>query len=443
MLRIAWYSLRWITAVNRILLRRLTMAGRILAAVLAGAAVMGIDTERSTTYQLFTLSAALLLLGIPFFMKFRPRVAASRALPPLATVMSPCAYRVQLVNHGATAELALLVSEDLADPRPPLGQFLRSGPPPGARSFVERHSGYARWRWLLERRGDVRIAPMTAAHIPPGGSVELEAQFTPQRRGVLRFEGMTLARTDPFGLVKACRPIALAQTICVLPRRYRLPHPALPGSRHYQQGGVALAASIGDSEEFLSLREYRPGDPLKRIHWRSFARLGEPVVKEYQDEFFERHCLVLDTFVTLQREAHFEEAVSIAASFVCAIDTQECLLDLMFVGDRAVCFTSGRGMLETQRLLELLAAAQPVGDRPFAELAAAVLGRQTELSSAIVILSRWDDARKALCEGLAALGVPLTAILVVLPGEPREQVPAYVTTVEAGQVEADLARAFA
>ena len=36
-----------------------------------------------------------------------------------------------------------------------------------------------------------------------------------------------------------------------------------------------------------------------------------------------------------------------AASFVCAIDTQECLLDLLFVGDRPVIFTSGRGLLRT------------------------------------------------------------------------------------------------
>ena len=44
-----------------------------------------------------------------------------------------------------------------------------------------------------------------------------------------------------------------------------------------------------------SLRDYRPGDPLQRVHWKSFARTGRPVVKEYQDEFFERHALVLDT----------------------------------------------------------------------------------------------------------------------------------------------------
>ena len=442
MLRFAWITLHAISALNRALLRRLTSAGRVLAALLVAAAVMGIDTERSTTYQVFALTAAVFFVGTPFFLRFRPRFAVSRSLPPLATVNSPCTYRIELINLGSAPEQGLIVIEELDDPRPTLDEFLRSGPPPGARSFIERQSGYARWRWLLERRGHMRMAAITAALVPARQSIEIDAQFTPRRRGVLRFRGVTLARSDPLGLIKASHDIALPQAIWVLPRRYRLPKLALPGSRHFQQGGVALAASVGDSEEFLGLREYRPGDPLKRIHWRSFARMGEPVVKEYQDEFFERHCLVLDTFVSGEREAQFEEAVSIAASFVCAIDTQECLLDLLFVGDRAVCFTSGRGMLETERLLEVLAAAQLVGDRPFSQLAAAVLARQAELSSAILIFARWDETRAELCRRLTALNVPFKAILIVAPGE-LHALPVGVTAVAVGRVEPDLARAFA
>jgi hypothetical protein len=89
--------------------------------------------------------------------------------------------------------------------------------------------------------------------------------------------------------------VPLQARVIALPKRYRIPPLALPGARKFQQGGVSLSASIGDSEEFLSLRDYRPGDPLQRLHWKSFARTGKPIVKEYQDEFFERHALVLDT----------------------------------------------------------------------------------------------------------------------------------------------------
>jgi hypothetical protein len=442
MLRLAWFTLRAISAFNRVLLRRLTTAGRVLAGLMVGAAVIGIDTERSTTYQVFVLAGAFFLVAAPFLLRSRPHLEVSRILPPFATVDRACAYRMRLLNRGTRTERDLIVEETIFDPRPTLEQFLRAGPAPGARSFVERHSGYARWRRLLDKRGNVRLAPIPVEHLPPQQMIELGADFTPTRRGVLRFEAVTLARPDPFGLVKACRDVPLAQSVCVLPRRYRVPPLALPGSRRFQQGGVALATSVGDSEEFVCLREYRPGDPLKRVHWRSFARLGEPVVKEYQDEFFERHCLVLDTFVSLEREAAFEEAVSVAASFVCAIDTHDCLLDLMFVGERPIVLSSGRGMLASERLLELLAAAQPTGERAFAELAAAVLGRRAELSSAIVVFSQWDDARHDLCRRLIALGVPLLAIVVVAPGEAPANAPVWLKAIEVGRVEQDLARAF-
>ena len=53
---------------------------------------------------------------------------------------------------------------------------------------------------------------------------------------------------------------------------------ALPGAMKYQQGGVAMASSVGQSDEFVSLRDYRPGDPLQRVHWKSFARAGRQLL---------------------------------------------------------------------------------------------------------------------------------------------------------------------
>src|SRR6185503_17667402 len=129
--------------------------------------------------------------------------------------------------------------------------------------------------------------------------------------------------------------LSLPQTVLILPKRYVLSDIDLPGTRQYQQGGVTLAAAIGESEEFISLRDYRPGDPLRHIHWRSWARTGQPIVREYQDEFIPRHALILDTFASVPQEEAFEEAVSIAASFACTVETQESLLDLLFVGPKA------------------------------------------------------------------------------------------------------------
>src|SRR5262249_5934291 len=156
--------------------------------------------------------------------------------------------------------------------------------------------------------------------------------------------------------------------ILVLPRRYPLPSIAFPGTLKYQEGGVALASSVGRSEEFVSLREYRRGDPLRHIHWRSWAKAGKPIVKEFEDEFFVRHALVLDTVTPYPHSEAFEEAVSVAASFACTLQTQESLLDLLFVGLQAYCFTVGRGLAHTDQMLEILASVRPSAGKPFRDL---------------------------------------------------------------------------
>ncbi len=181
------------------------------------------------------------------------------------------------------------------------------------------------------------------------------------RRGVVQLASVTIARPDPLGIYRALRKQPLPQSVVVLPKRYALPPIALPGGMKYQQGGVAMAAHIGQSEEFVSLREYRRGDPPRHIHWRSWAKAGKPIVKEFEDEFFVRHALVLDTFTPRPHSDVFEEAVSVAASFACTVLTQESLLDLLFVGPEAYCFTAGRGLAHADQMLEILASVQPCG----------------------------------------------------------------------------------
>src|SRR5205807_649343 len=191
----------------------------------------------------------------------------------------------------------LVLLEDLADPSPSFDEFLRAREPgEERRNWFDRTVGYPRWAWLIERRRGAGIAPRPLPPLPEGGAREVEVALLPLRRGRLAFTGVTIARPDLFGLVNALVTIPLPGALVVLPKRYAVPDLALPRARKYQRGGVALAGAVGDAEEFVSLRDYRPGDPLRRVHWRSAARVGRPVVKEYQDEFFVRHALVLDTF---------------------------------------------------------------------------------------------------------------------------------------------------
>jgi uncharacterized protein (DUF58 family) len=226
-----------------------------------------------------------------------------------------------------------------------------------------------------------------------------------------------------------------------------LPPIHLPGVRRYQAGGVALASSVGESEEFVSLRDYRPGDPLRRIHWKSWAKTGKPIVKEYQEEFFVRHALILDTFQKTGYSEVFEEAVSIAASFAYSIQAQDSLLDLMFVGPDAYCFTSGRGLAYIDKMLEVLASVRACRNRPFNVLSPLVIERASLLSGCICILISWDEERKRFIGLLKELGVPLL-VLVITEGNtpntldpgPMKDRPESFHIMEVGKVKEELAK---
>jgi uncharacterized protein (DUF58 family) len=215
----------------------------------------------------------------------------------------------------------------------------------------------------------------------------------------------------------------------------------------YQEGGVALASNVGQSEEFVALRDYRRGDPLRHIHWRSWAKTGKPIVKEFEDEFFVRHALVLDTFNDQSHSEAFEEAVSVAASFACTIQTQESLLDLLFVGAEAYCFTAGRGLAQVDQMLEILASVQMCSAKPFQTLESLVLNHTNVVSGCICVLLAWDEKRRRFVEKLKASGVPVLVVVVVLsapdrpfePGPMRDELEHFHTLV-AGQIEQGLTK---
>ncbi|MBI3106714.1 MAG: DUF58 domain-containing protein [Candidatus Rokubacteria bacterium] len=393
--------------------RRFTTAGLLALGATAAAAVVGLDTNRNLAYQAFTFLAALLAVAMAASLSFRGRFSVRRFVPRFATVGEPLAYRIVIRNETARVQAGLTLMDETADPRPAFEELLRAREPgEERRNWFDRTIGYPRWMWLIGRNRRARISEVPVPALSPRGDGEARVEIVPLRRGPLRLVAVTLGRSDPLGLFRARVTVPAPQSVLVLPRRYPVAALALPGPRKYQQGGVALAASVGDSEEFVALRDYRPGDAVRRIHWKSWARAGRPVVKEFQDEFFVRHALVLDTFAAPEDSARFEEAVSVAASFACAAPTQDALLDLMFVGAEAYCFTAGRGLAHTDRMLEILACVEPATGLSFRALRDAVMERHASLSGCICVLLGWDDERRDLVGRLGALGVPALVLVI-------------------------------
>jgi uncharacterized protein (DUF58 family) len=393
--------------------RRLTPAGRLVVGALVGAMVFGPNTRLTVGYQAFTILFVLLALAALWSLAPPPPLDVRRRLPRYGTAGEPLVYHLGVRNTGARTCRGVSLLEDLEDPPPSFETFVSAREPDEAgRNWFDRKVAWHRWAWLVAQARRLEVREQPVGDVPPGDDVELRVEAAVHRRGRVRFQGVTLTRPDPLGLARALRHRPLADSLVVLPRRYPLPRIALPGVRRYQPGGIALASSVGDSEEFMSLREYRPGDPLKRVHWRSSARLGRPVVREYQDEFFVRHGLVLDTFVPAGAGAVFEEAVSVAASFAAGIRAHDSVLDLMFVGPEAYVFTAGRGIGHVERMLEVLADVQPCVDRPFSTLHRLVAERHHALSGMICVFVAWDEARRAFVRHLQALAVPAILLLV-------------------------------
>jgi uncharacterized protein (DUF58 family) len=307
--------------------------------------------------------------------------------------------------------------EELPDPRPTFEEFaLIPEPGESRRNWVDRNYGYYRWRWLLARNLRARTEEVMIPPLSAGRELSVSAALTPLRRGVLRLEGVTVACPDPFGFFRSLRTITLPQSILILPKRHELPAFQLPGTVKYQQGGVSMASSVGESEEFVSLREYRAGDSLRRLHWKSFAKFGKPIVKEFQDEFFVRHALLLDTFGPPAATELFEEAVSVAASVACAIQDQESLLELMFVGAEAYCFTTGRGVGRVEKILEILASVQLCADKDFSELEQLVSDHMAQISGCVCVFLNWDESRQRLAQALRAREIPVK-IFVITPDD--------------------------
>jgi hypothetical protein len=405
MTRVA-YRLYRIGSAFRYRTRRHVMAGGWLVAIgLFLTAGMSTDVEQSMGYQAFSLLAALGLVGLLFTPFFRIKYTAERTLPRFGTVGQALHYNITIQHSSGAAQHGLTVFEELADPRPTYDDFLRATKPTRRRQSFRISTSAPVRRIALPR-------PRPLPVLRPGAEESVEMKLLPTQRGVLHFRGVSLARPDPFQLFRSFASVLAPAALTILPKRYSLPNISLPGSARHQQGGTANASSIGESEEFVALRDYRYGDSMRRIHWRSWAKAGRPVTKEYQDEFFVRHALILDTFTDPDNVELFEEAVSVAASFACTIDTQESLLDLLFVGPEAYSFTIGRGIAHADQMLEILASVETCLSKPFEALEQVVIEHSAVVSGCICIFVEWDERRERLVRKLEALGVPVLLLLL-------------------------------
>ena len=386
--------------------RHFSMTGHFLLVLLLASGVFGVDTKASTTYQLFVFLMAIFFLSLAGSLFNRLRFTIERRLPRYATVGEKLTYSLTVNNLTKKNYDGLALLEQLSEKAPNYSEIKKHS------CFkTSRFVSFRNWRkFLVYQRGgiiqEVQLPRLTQQ------SLHTKISFTPLRRGTISFQGCHIAKPDLLGLFRRLIFSENPQTCLVLPKRYPVGALNLSGRRKYQPGGVTLANSVGNSTEFMSLRDYRNGDPLNSIHWKSYARHGKLIVKEFQDEYFVRRALVLDTFQENASHDQFEAAVSVAASVVLSERQNDALLDLMFAGQQAYCFTSGRGIDQMPHIQEILASVQANRDGSFMQLHLAVMNHIEQCSSVVCVLLHWNEDRQQLIRELTQSGIPVAVFLV-------------------------------
>lgn len=270
-------------------LPRLTARGWALGGIALALYFFANQTQVGWLYVLSALAAGLLLVCAPL------PGAMLRGLTLARRIESAGTDAVAELHAGRPAVLSLL--------------WRQRGRVPGL--LLEAHDTYT--FALPGERQQTFFMPL----VPAGAETPLDLTLTVARRGWHPFGPVPVTTRAPFGLFRAQRLItpAGAEGALVFPAYRPIEHLALldrqPAIEH-------SLTRVGAGGEFAGVREYRPGDPRRHIHWRSTARAGRLIVKEFTEERQPGLTLALDLRAASalggEEDNTFEVALQVAAS---------------------------------------------------------------------------------------------------------------------------------
>lgn len=378
--------------------RALSVEGRFLAvfSIIAGAS--GLEVRANQIHLLWCGIIGLLVGSLLFRRPFAlSDVEVQVDHPDRVGVGEPLRVALTLKNRGSRAHRAIRVD----------------GP-------------------LLPWDGRYLGSPPTLPELSPGRSGRLELELAFSQRGEHHLDPFHAAALVPIGLALGPGLHTKGIRFLVLPKVAPIARFDTPAATRYQPGGVALASRTGEAREIVGLRPYRPGDPVRDLCHRAWARLGVPVVREYQQEYFTRFGVVIDTEAPGAGDRRLEAGISLAAGVLAHLSRGEALIDLMIVGSDLHRLTLGRSLGFLEQGLDLLSVVQPSGAFD-GDAVTALLGPHLDrLSSVVFVALRWDDRRRAVVEHVKKRGVGCRVLLVGGADDPNvSSVP--LEALEAGE----------
>ncbi|MFE9655647.1 DUF58 domain-containing protein [Micromonospora sp. NPDC006431] len=284
------------------------------------------------------LVAAVVLLGVGF-----------RYAYPELTVLGAAAGVAVGYAAVTAAWRPRLAVDRVADPdRVARGE-------PAAMTLTVRNTGRLRAANLVaEDRCGGRLVPVPLLRLRPGRDTEVRYDVPTHRRGVVPVGPLRVTRRDPLGLVALARSYGGMVPVWVHPRIH--PLTAVPTGAGRSLDGRTDSVPHG-SITFDSLREYVVGDELRRVHWRTSARVGELMVRENVDTSLPRIVVVLDNRAAAHPERvdgvaeSFESGCEAAASVVAAAVREDLPVSLLLVAPDDD--STGGGALDRLAAVEL------------------------------------------------------------------------------------------
>jgi len=259
----------------------LTVRGRAFLAAGVTAIVCAVVLGQTSLARVGVLVLTLPLVTAVLLARSRYRLALVRTVTPqLVAAGQPARVDLTLTNEGRTPNGVLLLEDHVPYVLGTRPRFVLGGIGPGWR----RHVSY-------QVRSDVR--------------------------GRFEIGPMTVRVGDPFGLIELGRAFQTTVPLVVTPRTVPLPTIPLGGAWTGSGDNRPRAFATGSAED-VTVREYRRGDDLRRVHWRSSARVGELMVRREEQPWQSRATLFLDNRLRAHRgqgvASSLEAAVSAAAS---------------------------------------------------------------------------------------------------------------------------------
>ncbi|MEY2931235.1 MAG: hypothetical protein RL033_1984 [Pseudomonadota bacterium] len=360
------------------LFARLSREGRALMSMALLSLLFAAGLGRSESHLLSIATLALLVAAVIFSTGYRLRsVSTSASAPQRVALGDEIQIAIELANDGSREWHRLRVEPPLL---PWDGQFTELPADVDQLGRGQRQRVCARARFAA--RGAHHLDPFRVAALVPLGIAQGVSQETP---GV---------------------------SFLVVPKVARVSSVSTPSGRRYQPGGVAGASRTGDATDLAGVRPYRPGDPPRDLHARSWARHGSPMVRQYLEEYFTRVGVVVDTDTTAQRPEALEAALSLSAGIIARLCSGEALVDVLVAGQHAERLSLGRHLASLERALDVLATVQGAPGFAGGRLLQQLQPHLGRLSSIVLVALDWDDARAAFVQAIEARAVAVAVIQV-------------------------------